>query len=48
MICVYHYLIVFGGQGEGGKIFGDLWIYDQIKEDWIMVMDSDKTHELTH
>lgn len=48
MICVYDYLIVFGGQGENGQIYGDLWVFDIRKADWIRVMDTDKVHELKH
>jgi Galactose oxidase, central domain len=35
MICHYNFLVIFGGQGEGGHIFGDLWVYDIIRQDWI-------------
>lgn len=47
-ICFYNYIFIFGGQGEGGKIFGDLWVYDIIKEDWHEVSNTEKTHQLTH
>jgi hypothetical protein len=39
---------VFGGQGNQDKIYGDLWVYDIIKEDWIEISNTDKTHELVH
>ncbi len=48
MFCYYNYLIVFGGQGEGQTVFGDLWVFDILKEDWHMIMDSNDVHALTH
>lgn len=45
-VCFYNYVLVFGGQGEGGFIFDDLWVYDVIKQDWHMLMDASRTHEL--
>jgi len=47
-ICFYNYIFVFGGQGNNNKIYGDLWVYDMIKEDWIEVSNTEKTHDLTH
>jgi hypothetical protein len=29
-------------------VYGDLWVFDILKEDWIMIIDADRTHELTH
>ena len=48
MFCYYQYLIVYGGQGEGKQIYGDLWVYDTIKDDWHMIMDSGDVHTLQH
>ena len=31
MFCYYNYLIVFGGEGENGVVYGDLWLYDIVK-----------------
>ena len=47
-LCFYNYVFVFGGQGESGHIFGDLWVFDIIREDWVMIIDAERTHELTH
>ena len=47
-ICFYNYIFIFGGQGANNKIYGDLWVYDIIKEDWIEIANTDKTHDLTH
>lgn len=48
MFCYYNYLFVFGGKGENGKVFGDLWIYDIVRQDWHPIIDSDKMHQLAH
>jgi N-acetylneuraminic acid mutarotase len=34
MFCYYNYLVVYGGQGENQHIYGDLWMFDVVKEDW--------------
>lgn len=47
-VCFYNYIFVFGGQGNGGKIYGDLWVFDIIKEDWIEISNTEKTHQLVH
>ena len=48
MICFYNYIFVFGGQGDHGTVFGDLWVFNILWQDWILIIDADKTHELTH
>lgn len=48
MFCYYDYLIVYGGQGQGHTVFGDLWVFDIIKEDWHLIMDSNNIHALQH
>ena len=47
-LCFYNYIFVFGGIGTSDHIYGDLWVFDIIKQDWHMIMDSERTHELTH
>jgi len=48
MFCYYNYLIIFGGEGEGGVVLGDLWIYDVVKRTWHQIMDASNIHQLTH
>lgn len=44
MFCYYNYLVMFGGEGPDGKVLGDLWVYDVIKWEWDLVMDSGNIH----
>lgn len=44
MFCYYNYLIIFGGEGEGGVVLGDLWIYDVVKRTWHQIMDASNIH----
>ncbi len=48
MVCYYDYIFVFGGRGTEDRIFDDLWIFDIIKEDWHMIADASRPHELMH
>lgn len=46
MMCYFNYLVVFGGQDKVGKILGDLWVFDIVKEQWIYIMETGDTHEI--
>lgn len=46
MMCYFNFLIVFGGQGQRGKVLGDLWVFDIVKEQWRFIMDTADTHEI--
>lgn len=48
MFCYYNYLVVYGGQGENQHIYGDLWMFDVVKEDWHQIMDAENVHNLIH
>ena len=48
MFCFYNYLFVFGGMGDNNHVFGDLWVFDIIREDWRQIMDAERTHQLKH
>jgi len=48
MICFYNYVFIHGGQGADNMIYDDLWVFDIVKEDWHMIIDSSRMHELQH
>ncbi len=47
-VCFYNYIFIFGGQGNTGHVFGDLWVFDIVKNDWHLLADSENKHEMTH
>ena len=42
----YNYLIMFGGEGENGKVHGDLWIFDIIRSYWYKILDSTTLYDV--
>ena len=37
---------MFGGQGENGKTYGDLWIFDIIHLYWYKIQDSSSEYDI--
>ena len=46
MFWYFNYLIIFGGITNDFELLGDLWVYDVIKEQWNLILDSKNLPEL--